>query len=108
MVVETRNTVVLRAAIRWCRIVATVLGTLGVVNLIAWANRWYVSTQFARSLDSEDADFVRWVYERMEQVHETLLTAVLLLLAAGTAATLGARLAKHARSAGGAVTDATV
>ncbi|QDW62328.1 hypothetical protein [Oerskovia sp. KBS0722] len=108
MIAQTRNVAVLGTAAKWCRIVAAVLGMLGVANLIAWANRWYVTTLFARSLDSEDADFARVVYERMEQVHETLLAAALLLLAAGAAATLGSRLANRIRRSGTAAADTTV
>jgi hypothetical protein len=108
MVAETRKTFALRTGARWCRIVAAVLGALGAGTLIAWANRWYVTAQFARSLDSEDADFARWLYERMEHVHESLLTAALLLLAAGVAATLGSRLANRARGIDAAVAEATV
>ena len=67
----------------------------------------YVTTRFARSLDSEDADFARVVYERMEQVHETLLAAALLLLAAGAAATLGSRLANRVRRSDATVADTT-
>lgn len=110
MVAETRNMAVLRTGATWCRIVAAVLGVLGVGNVIAWANRWYVTTQFARSLNSEDAEYARWVYERMEHVHETLLTAALLLLAAGAAAALGSHLVNRVRrsDAAEAVADATV
>lgn len=107
MVVEARNVAVLRKAAKWCRIAAAVFGLFSVVNLIAWVNRWYVTTRFARSLDSEDADFARVVYERMEQVHETLLAAALLLLAAGAAATLGSRLANRVRRSDATVADTT-
>ncbi|WP_171905283.1 hypothetical protein [Cellulosimicrobium cellulans] len=68
-------------------------------NLIAWANRWYVTEQLARSLGSEDRDFAVWVYERMVLAHEALLTGVLLALAAVAVAVLGRRIDLWARRA---------
>jgi hypothetical protein len=79
----------------WCRLLAVVLGVLGAGSLVAWANRWYVTRQLARSLDGEDADFAVWVYERMALAHEALLTGVLLALAATTLAVLGRRTARR-------------
>ncbi|OLT54537.1 hypothetical protein BJF88_08365 [Cellulosimicrobium sp. CUA-896] len=68
------------------------LGLLSAGQLIAWANRWYVTEQLARSLGSEDADFAVWVYERMALAHEALLTGVILGVAAATLLAAGARL----------------
>ena len=84
---------------RWCRVVAVVLALLSCANLIAWANRWYVTRQFARSLRSEDRDFAVWVYERMVRAHEALLTGVLLALAAVAVAVLRRRIEAWVRRA---------
>lgn len=88
MAVADRRTEVLARLARWCRVVAVVLALLSVGNLIAWANRWYVTEQFARSLGSGDRDFAVWVYERMALAHEALLTGVLLAAAAVAVAAL--------------------
>ncbi|MFC8923756.1 hypothetical protein [Cellulosimicrobium sp. NPDC057127] len=82
---------------RISRVLAVVLGLLSVGNLVAWANRWYITERFAPSLGSEDGDFAVWMYERMAVVHETLLTAVVLGLAGAALAVLGARLDARAR-----------
>lgn len=92
MAVADRRIEGLARLARWCRVVAVVLALLSAGNLIAWANRWYVTRQFARSLRSEDRDFAVWVYERMVLAHEALLTGVLLAAAAVAAAALGRRI----------------
>jgi hypothetical protein len=92
MVTVDRRRGFLEGVARVCRAVAVVLGLLSVGHLIAWANRWYVTEQFARSLGTEDLDFAVWVYERMAIVHETLLTAVVLAVVGVALAVLGARL----------------
>lgn len=63
----------------WAGRVAVALGLLGAARLIAWANRWYVTTMFAR--DTADSDGAEWhgLYERMASAHEALLSGVVLL-----------------------------
>jgi hypothetical protein len=97
MVTVDRRRGFLDGVARVCRAVAVVLALLSAGHLIAWANRWYVTEQQARSMWSEGIDFAVWVYERMALVHETLLTAVLLALAAVTVAVLGRRVDPWAR-----------
>jgi hypothetical protein len=97
MVTVDRRRGFLEGVARVCRAVAVVLALLSAGHLIAWANRWYVTEQQARSMWSEGIDFAVWVYERMALVHETLLTAVLLALAAVTVAVLGRRVDPWAR-----------
>jgi len=74
----------------WSRAVALLLGAVGVSQLIAWANRWYVVDQFARMTGTDEV-VPRDVYERMATVHTTLLAAVVLLLLAFVVARAGAR-----------------
>lgn len=84
---------------RWSRTVALVLGAVGLSQLIAWANRWYVVSQFAHSMGTDQL-VPRDVYERMEAVHTTLLTGVVLLLLAFVVARRGPRHAHRSRSHG--------
>jgi len=78
-----------RTVTPWSRAAALVLAVVGVAELVAWANRWYVAEMFARSATSA-ADWA-WAADRLRVAHTTLLTAVVVL---GLATVLGVAAAR--------------
>ena len=68
---------------RWSRDGALMLGLLGIAQLIAWGNRWYVTEMFARSARADDGVSWEFVYGRLHAAHDALVLGLVLLLLAG-------------------------
>src|SRR6478609_6942670 len=82
-----------RTVTRWSRAAALVLAVVGVAELVAWANRWYVAEMFARSAASA-ADWA-WAADRLRVAHATLLTAVVVLAVAAVLRGVAGRAARR-------------
>ena len=69
-----------------------------LVDLVRWANRWYITEVFARDVGTSDGATWEWVYGRLHDAHEALVRGlVLVLLAAALAAVIVALRRRAAR-----------
>ena len=76
-----------RARVRaWAIAGAWALGMLGIAQLIAWGNRWYVASAFAR-LATDDAGW-EYAYGILDKAHQALVTGLVLLILAAALAWL--------------------
>lgn len=73
----------------WSIAGAWVLGLIGIAQLIAWGNRWYVASMFARSA-SEDGAW-QYTYHVLDRAHQALVTGLVLLILAAALAWYAAR-----------------
>lgn len=73
----------------WSLAGAWVLGLIGISQLIAWGNRWYAASMFARSADDEGE--WEFAYSILNGAHQALTAGLALLALAAVLAWFSGR-----------------